>query len=95
MRKAITRILMTTWVLVATVMLARLWLAYHYLFPPIPQPFWIWLTDLYGAADAEEVADVEDLVALAFAFAIVMLFTLAARFAWRKLENRPSAAELQ
>lgn len=94
MRKVITRTLTATWVFVATAMLARLWLIYHYLFPRIPEPFWIWLTDLYGAADAEEVADVETLVALAFAFAIVMLFTLAARFAWKKLENRPSAAEL-
>ena len=82
--KLATRILIAIWVLFATLALARFWLKYYYLFPLIPESFAIWLTDLYGATNAEEVADVEILLALSGAFVIVALVTAAALWAWRK-----------
>lgn len=82
--KVITRIMMTIWVVGATVMLARFWLLHHYLFPQIPESFAIWLTDLYGARNAEEVADMETLLALSVALVIVGALTFLARWLWRR-----------
>ncbi|MGF6275355.1 membrane-anchored protein YejM (alkaline phosphatase superfamily) [Massilia sp. UYP11] len=75
---------MTIWVFVATVMLARFWLHYYYLFPQIPESFAIWLSTLYGARNAEEIADMETLLALSTALVIVGAVTLFARWIWRK-----------
>jgi len=95
MKQKIMQGLIVVWVLVATFFLARFWLNYHFLFPPIPEPFWIWITDLYGATDAEQVADVEILVALALALLIVILLTASSRFALKKIQMRRSQNKLQ
>lgn len=84
MKKTIARILITSWVLIATLLLAKFWLKYHYLFPQIPESFAIWLSDLYGATNAEEIADVETLLALGGAFALVLLITTSVLWAWRR-----------
>lgn len=80
---------MTMWILLATAALARFWLTYHYLFPQVPIPFFIWISDLYGATDGEEMADVELLVALAGALIIVLIVTLAGILVWRKIRRLP------
>jgi len=95
MKKKTMQGLIVIWVLVATVLLARFWLNYHYFFPRIPEPFWIWITDLYGATDAEQVADVEILVALALALLIVILLTATSRFTLKKIQMRRSQDKSQ
>lgn len=82
---------MTIWVLVATVMLARFWLTYFYLFPQMPESFAIWLVDLYGATNAEEVADVETLLALSVALVIVLAVTVLGRWGWLKFRQPHTA----
>lgn len=89
MKKIIFRSLLTMWVLVATAALARFWLTYHYLFPQVPIPFFIWVSDLYGATNGEEMADVELLVALAGALVIVLIVTSTGILVWRKKRRFP------
>lgn len=89
MKKALSRSLMTVWVLVATIMLARFWLTYHYLFPQVPIPFFIWISEQYGAANGEEMADVELLVGLAGAFIVVLVVTLVGLRIWRQTRPQP------
>ncbi len=49
---------------IMTLVLSYAWLNNHEFFFPFPEPLAIWLVDLYGAGNAEEVADLELLVAL-------------------------------
>ena len=91
MKKIFVRSLLTIWVLVATAALARFWLTYHYLFPQVPIPFFIWVSDLYGATNGEEMADVELLVALVGALVIVLIVTSTGVHILRKLRRPPLA----
>ena len=52
------------WILVSSALLTRLWLAHPELFPTFPTPLAEYLVNVYGAQNAEEVADLEILVGL-------------------------------
>lgn len=75
MNKIIKRSLIGAWVFFATLLLARSWLVRPDLFPRIPQPIILWLVDLYGSRDGEELADLELLLALGLASVIVLAIT--------------------
>lgn len=79
--------LVTLWVLLAAGFLARWWLTHPDAIPRFPTSFWIWLTDLYGAQNAEEVADVEMWVALSISIIVVSLFTLFGRLVWHHIKT--------
>ena len=88
MKKTFGFSLIGLWVLFATGFLARWWLTHPDAIPRFPKPFWIWLIDLYGSQNGEELADLEMWVALSLSFVIVALLTLIGWFLWRYISTR-------
>lgn len=93
MNKTITHILLTIWILVATVALARLILVRPDLFPKVPESFALWAIDVYGSTNGEELADLETLLVLGFSFTVVLLVTVLCRFIWRRASRFTTIAD--
>ena len=87
MKKNTQRVVLFAWIVVSTIALARLWLVRTDLFPPVPQPFAIWLTEQYGATNAEEIRDLEVLLGLGGAFIIMTSLTFLALALLRKMRR--------
>jgi hypothetical protein len=68
--------------------LTRLWLTRPEIFPAFPKPLAEYLVKLYGAQNAEEVADLELLIGLCLSFAIVFAITLLGIFIWRWIKRQ-------
>ncbi|MDE2427170.1 MAG: hypothetical protein KGM99_00480 [Burkholderiales bacterium] len=75
------------WILIATFIGARFWLNNPDDFPTLPQSVALWLVDMYGAQNADEIADLEIWLALSVSFCIVLLTTWGARRLWRRLRH--------
>lgn len=78
------RLLLAAWILAATFTIAHLWLTYPDIPPHLPPDFTLWMIDLYGASNGEELRDLETLTALAMALPIALMLTLAGRVLWRR-----------
>ena len=87
MRTILRHSLTSLWVLFATVFLARWWLGHPDAMPSFPTYFWVWITDLFGAQNAEDVANVEMWVALCVAFIFVVAITFSSWFVWHRVQN--------
>lgn len=87
MRKAVSRLTLVLWVLFATLALAHWWLVRPDLFPKVPPGFSLWMIDLYGSTNGEELRDLESLLALGVAFPIVLFLTFSGIFVWRCLRK--------
>ncbi|NML13430.1 hypothetical protein [Azohydromonas caseinilytica] len=87
MKKGLRLGLAILWVLSATILLTRLWLANPGAFPQVPQPFALWLVELYGSQNGEELADLEMWFSLAVSFSIVTLATLLGGFIWHRIRR--------
>lgn len=87
MRKPVKRLFLGVWILFSTLALARLWLARPDYFPPVPPAVKLWLIDLYGSTNGEELRDLETLTALAMAFVIKLAITTIALWGWRKAHH--------
>jgi len=77
-------LLLAIWIVVATIILAHLWLTRPDLGPHTPENVSLWLITLYGSTNGENLRDLEALVALLAAFGLVSIATFATRFAWRR-----------
>lgn len=84
MKRAARFALLFISVLASSVLLTRLWLTRPDLFPEFPKPLAEYLVHIYGAQDAEQVADLELLVGLVLSFVVVsaiaaLVWVLASR----------------
>ena len=82
MKKTFRYGLVSLWILFTTGYLTRWWLTNPDVTPRFSESFWIWLSNLYGAQNAEEMADLELFVGLVMFFIIVTLLTLFIWFIW-------------
>lgn len=95
MKRARYLTLLGAWTALATILLAHFWLLRPDLFPTVPSPLALWLVNLYGSSNGEELADLEDLFALIASFMVVAVFTTAILLAARRYvmtrqqENQP------
>lgn len=76
MKRIARSIALLLWVFIATVLTTRFWLTHSALFPAIPKPVSTYLVTLYGAQNAEDVADLE----LLLGFSISLIFVSAITF---------------
>lgn len=88
MKKTNQRLILALWVVFASFALTHLWIVNSSRLPTIPQPFAIWLVDLYGANNAEEIRDLEALLGLAVAFPLVLGLTYSGILIWQRIRNR-------
>jgi hypothetical protein len=72
------------WVVVATVALAWVWGGNLDAVPRPPVSFANWLSDLYGAKDAEDVGRLDVIYMLTVSFIVVVVGTFAARWLWKR-----------
>jgi hypothetical protein len=72
---------------IASALLARIWLNYPDLFPEIPRPIAERLVHLYGAQNAEEIADLEILIGLGLSMVFISMLGLIAWMIWRRLHH--------
>ncbi len=78
-------ILITIWVIVATLVLSFFWGNYPHRFFYLPESLSIWLIDIYGASNGEELADLELFYVLIMSFLIVSFLTYVLLVLKRKL----------
>jgi len=88
MRRAAYRAAVIAWVLVASVLLARLCLTHESFALPIPEQAWAWLvTHVPGFWDGEAGDDLVIVVHLVIALAVVMPVTWLALYMLRKSKH--------
>lgn len=87
MKKAASYLLAILGVFVSAGLLARLWLTRPEIFPAFPKPLAEYLVTLYGAQNAEEIADLELVVALCLSLVIVSGLTLFAYYIWHRTKH--------
>lgn len=78
MKRTAKRVLVATWLVLATFLLAQLWLIRPDLGPQVPKTFSLWLVNTYNSANGEQLRDLEVLIALVCAFAAVSIVTFGA-----------------
>ena len=88
MKAAITAI----WILCATVALAWLWGGNPDAVPRPPEDFAIWISDLFGAKNGEDMGRLEVWYMLTVSFIATVSATLLARYTLRFLK-RPHTAQ--
>jgi hypothetical protein len=84
MKNVWRNVLVGVWLVTGTFMLARYWVTHPDIGLNLPQEVWIWLVDAAGAHDAEAMADVQDVVALALAFPLIALLTFIGLRMWQR-----------
>jgi peptidoglycan/LPS O-acetylase OafA/YrhL len=77
-KRTAKRVLVATWLVLATFLLAQLWLIRPDLGPQVPKTFSLWLVNTYNSANGEQLRDLEVLIALVCAFAAVSIVTFGA-----------------
>lgn len=85
MKRTAQAAVLVVWIVIASVLLTWLWITYPDIFPEFPKPIAEYLATLYGAQNAEEIADLEIFVGLSMSVPIVSVLTF---FAWLALRNR-------
>lgn len=88
MKKAVCVFFAGSGFLLAAYVIARLWYAYPDVIPRFPESFWIWVSDLYGAQNAEDMGDAAMMVGLILSSVIVFLLILVVRFLWHRIKAR-------
>lgn len=83
--------MLATWVLAATAALGHFWLARPDLGPQVPPVVSLWLVELYGSTNGEELRDLEALLALGSALVVVLALTFAGWFVFRRYAHRPAS----
>lgn len=81
----------TIWIVTGALLFGHYWLVTPGAFPPIPQPVARWLVDAYGAKNAEEIGNLEELTALFLGLVFTSLVTWLAVKTWRRLKARKSS----
>lgn len=85
MSKGLKTTLTILWVLVASSVLTHLWLTRPDWFPQFPQPLAETLVGLYGAENAEQVADLELMIGFGISIPLMIVLTFVA---FRLLRSR-------
>jgi heme/copper-type cytochrome/quinol oxidase subunit 2 len=75
--------LIVGWIIIASLSLAYVWGGNPDAFPRPPQSFAIWITDLFGAQDAEAIGRLEVHYMLVVSFIVVSVCTFLALFFWK------------
>jgi len=88
MKQAAKAAILVLWVIVASALLTRLWLIHPEILPEFPKPLSEYLAALYGARNAEDIADLEILVGLSMSAPIVSVITYLAFFVWRGFRRK-------
>ena len=80
--------LLVAWLVFATLSLTYVWGGNTDAIPRPPESFSIWLSNLYGTQDAEDVGKLDVLYMLLVSFITVSICTLLALFAWKNLRTQ-------
>ncbi len=91
MKPTTTRFMLGTWVLAGTAALGHFWLARPDLGPQLPPAVSLWLIELYGSTNGEELRDLETLLALSSALVVILALTFAGWFIFRRCAHRPAS----
>ncbi len=83
-------VFITIWIIVATLVLSFFWGNYPHYFFYLPEPLSIWLIEIYGASNGEELADLELLYVFIMSFLMVSFLTYVILMLKRKLTKRPN-----
>jgi hypothetical protein len=75
---------MGAWLLTATHALAYLWGGNLDLVPRPPAAFALWLVNLYGARNGDDIGNLDVIYMLTVSFIVVAVCTFLARLAWRR-----------
>jgi hypothetical protein len=86
-KKSVRISLVGLWLLVSSVVLTRLWLTHPDIFPAFHKPLAEYLITLYGAQNAEEVADLEIVLGLCLSLLITSAVTSFAWFLWQRVKR--------
>ena len=87
MKKAVKISIFSLATIIFTGLLTRLWLTKPDLFPAFPKFAAEYLVKLYGAQNAEEVANLELLLGLSLSLAIVLTSLLIMVFIWLRIKK--------
>lgn len=79
MRESFRKILL---VVLTTVLISFVWLRYPHLFPSPPEPFSLFIVDLFNVESQEDVADIEFFYVF---FMSVIIAALLALFPYKKM----------
>jgi len=79
--------LIIAWLVFATFALAYVCGNVPGAFPRPPESFAIWLSNLYGAQDAEALLDLELIYLFVVSFAVVFVCTAFVLFVWRRIHK--------
>ena len=82
------RLLMAVWLIVGAHALAYVWGGNLDLVPRPPEAFGIWLGNIYGAKNGEDLGDVDMLYMLTVSFIVVAASTGLTRYIWKRLPPR-------
>ncbi len=76
------------WLITGTTILAFILGNYHYYLGfTYPKSFAIWVSDLYGASNAEEISDLETILNFIVSFLVLSIFTFVFLIIKKKLTN--------
>ncbi len=78
MKRHTRMLVFTLWIIFVSVLLTRLWISQPYLFAEFPKPIAEYFANLYGAQNAEQLADLEILIGLSIFMPLVSALTFIA-----------------
>ena len=84
MKKGFRLGLTCLWIVSATLIITHLWLTHPDSVPRFPESFWIWLIEIYGSQNGEELANLELLVTFSISLVLVSVLTFAAWVFWHR-----------
>lgn len=87
MRQTLHVVLLITVWLVASTVIAHLWVTNPSAFPSLPSSLWAWADAHYQTGNAEEIADLEFIVTFAVSAASVVSGCALGYSVWRKLRS--------
>jgi hypothetical protein len=84
MKKGFRLGLTCLWIVSATLIITHLWLTHPDSVPRFPESFWIWLIEIYGSQNGEELANLELLVTFSISLVLVSVLSFAAWVFWHR-----------
>lgn len=84
MNKSLARFLLGGSILVSALAVTKLWLAFPDAVPRLPQSFWIWLVEVSGSRDGEDLAVLEMSVMFVLSLCTIASVTCIARSILRR-----------
>jgi len=85
MKVTTKRVLLCMWIFGASLFITKLWTDHPSILPELPIAFSERLAEIYGARNAEDVADLEILLGLVFFIPVVSIVSLAIFLAWHSV----------